>query len=312
MNTRFPVNPDNGTIFEEQSGVFYIYDISTKSWSRIEGGNIPGVATPISDGLMSSGDFAKLNRLVIPPPQTTLTSADCDLKFNKGIISFSGGDQFFTIGGIEKRDDFIRANQRAMLVNEAAGIDDDNAVEVDRQMHLHTHSFNFEVNVKNLFEFMSDNGKFRVTAQQGPRGPTGDKGEDGKDELNYGPDGDQGEAGANAPFDGSLFAETIPFQKKKLSHRAIVDLSAERVSENENYLVVTRANIGNPNACPDKIRLGADSGTTWLLCFSDVSNIPKYAVNDCLLCVPDIYYVDVQPILDSIQAWKALLLGGLP
>lgn len=300
----FPKDPDDGTIFELQSGLFFIYDASTKSWSRAEGGVLPAVATPMTDGLMSAVDFTKLNRVVVPPPDTTITTEDCDLVFTEGIISITGGDQFLTVDGIEQQDLFVHVDNHSRLLNTAANIDEDNAVVVNRDLHLHSYSFNFGIDVPRLFQFMVDNGKFRVSTKQGERGVAGDRGADGEDELSFGPDGPKGISGANAVFVPGLFSEAIPFKVKDLSKRAIVDITAERVNENENYLVVTRANIGNPDACPNVIRMSTLAESTWLVALEDLTKNTNttLTVDDCRVCTGEVYYLDVQPMLDEIKA----------
>ena len=155
-------------------------------------------------------------------------------------------------------------------MNEAADIDENNAESVIRDLHMHSHSFNFGVNVVNLYNFMIENEKFRVSAKRGPQGKPGPSGLDGKDELNYGPDGAPGDTGANASFPATLLDEAIPFKQKKQVKRAIVDITTEEISKDENYLVVTRANIGNPEACPNTFKLSSPVSIA-LLCS------PKFA-----------------------------------
>lgn len=292
----FPVNPEHGTIFEFQPGVYYIYDSSTRSWDIVEGDMFTSVATPSSNGLMSADDFKKLNRLVIPPPQTTITSEQCSTTYSTGIVGFSG-DQYLSIGGTEY--DFVTIDGTAKLLNVAADSPVDQTI--DRSLHLHSHSFNFEINTKNLFLNMIEAGKFRVSAKQGAVGKRGSPGKDGVDEVSYGPDGEKGPDGANAAFPGGLLSETIQFKMKNLSKRAIVKIEANQISENENYLIVTRANIGNPNACPDSVRMGSLVDSTWLVCLPDTTNDLAVKLDACTVCQGEIYYLDIQPLIDEIH-----------
>jgi len=286
----FPKNPENGEIFESSSGVFYAYDSAVNSWFRLEA-SAPGAATPVLDGNMVPEDFDKLDRLVIPPPQSTLTSSDTITTFSSGFISLKPGDQF------------INVDTTAPIMNKAAGIEEDDPEYAGRSMHQHTYSFDISVDTEALFNYMVETGKFVVRSQQGPPGPPGDPGVDGDDELPYGQDGQQGSQGSNASYDISLQSEPVQFQKKDLSHRAIIDMDTEEVNSEENYLVVTRANIGNPDACPSSIRLNSLDETSWVVAVpaSVDDTQTTWLAQDCLICSGQIYYLDLSNIMNAIR-----------
>lgn len=288
MSIGFPQNPKHGTIYEPQLGVLYIYDIVTRTWVRTEGG-IPGLATPLADGLMSSGDLYKLNRIVIPPPQATLTAGDCMGVLNGGIIEFRVGDQFLTIEGTAK------------LMNEVAGIGAAEAQIVTRELHQHTNSFDFRVDTDIFYEYMESTGKFRVITTKGRTGPPGNLGLPGKDDLPYGKKGPDGDPGANAPFDVALEVDPISLEKKSSSYRAIVAFGVENVSEDENYLVAHRATVGNPSACPADIRLTSSLKSTWVVCMPPTLTDSSLSSEECFVCTGDLYYLDLAFILKSIE-----------
>jgi hypothetical protein len=299
----FPKDPDHGTIFELQSGLFFVYDTSTQSWSRAEGGLIPNVATPITDGLMQAEDLVKLNRMVVPPPTTTITSEGGDTIFTKGIISLTGGDQFITVDNVVQQDLFVNVEGQSKIMNVAAAIGESNASIANRDLHLHSHSFDFGIDVSRLFQHMVDNEKFRVSAKQGIQGLPGERGSDGVDDLPFGPDGARGDPGANAQFAPGLLIESIPFKLKEQLKRAVVDITTETNGEDENYLVVTRANIGNINACPNMVTLTSDANSTWMVAMQDITiESETLSVDGCRLCVGDVYYIDATPILNEIKA----------
>ena len=91
--TTFPVNPVHGMLYELIRGIIYQYDSSVKSWIKIVSENMPPkLVTFAEKGAMSSDDFKKLNRLVIPPPTSTITGDQCNVTFDTGMISLYGGD----------------------------------------------------------------------------------------------------------------------------------------------------------------------------------------------------------------------------
>jgi len=288
VSISFPQNPDHGTIYEPKPGVFYIYDLPTKTWVRTEGG-LPGLATPLADGLMSSTDLYKLNRVVIPPPQTTLTSEHCVGTLDGGIIELRVGDQFLTIEGTAK------------LMNEVAGIGNADAQIVSRELHQHTNSFDFRVGTDIFYEYMESTGKFRVITTKGVTGPAGDLGPPGEDDLPHGPKGADGIPGSNAPFNVNLEVDPISLEKKSSSRRALVGFDVENISEDENYIIAYRATIGNPAACPADIRLTSNLKSTWAVCAPPTSADAQISSDECFVCTGDLYYVDLYYILQSIE-----------
>jgi hypothetical protein len=291
---KFPPNPENGTIFELTPGVFFQFDSSTNSWNRIEGRVTPPLATHLADGLMDNEDLKKLNRLIVPPPQSTITAEGCENVFEAGIISFSNSDDLIIVEG------------ESPLYNSFGAIETES---VNYQMHQHTNFFDFKIDNQELFNYMVENDKFRVASPTGPKGIKGVPGEDGEDMVPYGPDGPKGDPGSNFPVDFSLIEERVDFEVKKKYKRALISLEVNLISNDEYEIVGKRANVGNPEACPDRIRLSADTASTWLLAVRDLENTGE-AVNfnaiggdaNCVTCNTELYYVDIEPIINSIKA----------
>lgn len=268
----FPQNPSDGTIFEYKPGLYYVYDLGTKQWNKATGGLFPEDATPQSSGLMSADDYAKLNRLIIPPPNSTIEVNDCSTVFDTGLISLYG-DDFLTVTG---QGDLVSGNV---------------VQTVPLQLHQHTSFFDFKIDLEQLFKYLQTEGKVVVRAARGDIGKRGPQGDDGEDELQVGPTGPKGDQGVNAPQIGVLTNEPIPFKLKRNAQHAIVDLSTEEISNEENYLVVTRSRVGNPNACPTEVNI--QTGTSsWVMAFPDDSQ--------GTICRP-IYYIDIDGLLEAIE-----------
>ena len=151
----FPKNPADGDVIGPENGVRYIFSAATNSWSRLDGG-ILQPATPIIAGLMTPDDYIKLNQLILPPPQSTITCDGWSSQFTKGIISLRSADQFIVIDTI------------------------------DRRVNQHTYSFDIKIDTTTFFNYMIDTGKFVVVSPDGPQGPPGLQGNDGANYLPFG------------------------------------------------------------------------------------------------------------------------------
>ena len=122
--------------------------------------------------------------------------------------------------------------------------------------------------------------------------------------LAVGPYGSDGQPGANAQWPGALVRKTID---AKSDNRAIVDVSTLSVSPDENYVVVTRANIGNPNACPNMIT-PQDIQSPWILAYSSSASTPstvRTTVNGSSVCTwvcnSQLYYFNIDSLVRSIR-----------
>ena len=268
----FPQNPSDGMLFEDTVGIYYQYNAATASWYRVSVPSIP-LATSVNDGLMPSGDFTKLTGLIVPPPQINLSFDDCDTTYNSGLLIIQGDDEG--------------------IVNVA--VKPDNILE-------NTGVVEFKLDTQKLVQKLISLGRIRFTAQQGDTGDTGPAGVNGANALPVGPQGVDGKDGANAPWPGTLSEEAFATAQQG---RAVVDISVNKVSSAENYIVVRRANIGNPNACPDTI-IPEDVQSPWLLGVSigpgSTTQVVSQSGATCgFACNSDLYYFDMDALVQSVR-----------
>ncbi len=282
---KFPTHPADGTLFEPAPGVFYRYSAREKSWIRIDT-TVVGLATPSVAGMMSKEDFKKLQSIVLPPPQSTLQGEDCDVKFDSGVAAlYSTDESIFVEDNLS-----VGGNLQPW------------------QIHENTAGYNFRLNLEQFIAEIESRGKFKKVQLAGKDGAKGKKGDPGTDNLDTGPEGDKGTAGANSPFPGSFFPESTALQvDDEQGDRAIVDVTTEQVSEDENYLVVTRANIGNPDACPPSIA-PRNFDSPWVLVLDQKeANVTRRleATGDCAItcriCVSQVYYLNIENIIETVQ-----------
>ena len=284
----FPQNPTNGMIFEDSIGVFYQYSAVTQSWFKVATPSIP-LATPISDGLMSSDDFMKLTGILSPSPSITLSFEGCDdndEEYSSGILKLTGDD-----------DDIVE-----VVVSES-------------NLHENTAVIDFKLDSQKLAQQMTALGTLRLTAPQGIQGDQGAPGQDGDNALPVGPQGPDGADGANAVWPGVLAEEGLDIAQQS---RAIVDIVTRQVSATENYLVVRRANIGNPDACPSTI-IPQDLQSPWLLAFdtgadgvASTSIISPATGAVCgWACQTSLFYFDIDAIIQSIRTHWVNYLNGI-
>lgn len=276
----FPQNPTNKEIFESEPGIFYQYNTTLKSWFRINAPSIP-LATPARDGLMSANDFKKLTGLIIPPPEISLTFEGCDTKFDEGLLELRGDDEGIII--IEPHED---------------------------KLHENTAVIDFKLDIEKFVEKMIDLEKLKLISPKGPKGDKGDPGDDGADALPVGPQGDDGKDGKNAPWPGSLSEETFDIAQQD---KAIVDITTKEISENENYIIAKRANIGNLDACPNTI-IPQDVQSPWILSIGKPSSKCKITsgTQTCgSFCNSELFYFDIDTILQGIESQFTSYLNSI-
>jgi hypothetical protein len=296
MTVQFPSNPNHGDIFEPIPGLYYQYDNKTNAWIQLDGVEGLGLATPLANGLMSKEDFKKLQNLIVPPPQASLTGEDCNVTFRQGQVA------------LESLDGSVTITSTPTVMNKAANYP---ATALPWQLHTNTVGIDFRLNLEQLLDEMEKRGNLSKVQIQGDPGLKGATGKAGADRLNTGPVGVKGLPGANSPFEGNLTTEDIPFERLEDSqNRAIVDVTTEEVSEDENYLVLTRGNIGNPDACPSEVVPKTfNSPLVFVLnTLSGGKRIRNRKVttrtDDCALvcriCASTIHHLNLEIILDQI------------
>lgn len=293
----FPTNPQDGMIFEVTPGTFYIYSAGSNCWNRFDGADALGLATPLEDGLMAKEDFAKLRSLLVPPPQSSLQGEECESKFSSGIVALYSFDESLSISA---SPDVINK-----INGEIVG------GPIPWALHKNTAGLDFRVDISNLLNEIEARGLLNKVQLQGEKGEPGKKGTPGIDKLDTGPVGPTGPDGANTPFAGSLTTEPISFEKvDQSSNRAVVDIKTEEVSATESRLVVTRANIGNPDACPNEL-IPKDIDSELLVVLNTVvggrfvrNHVVQSSSGDCSLicriCASSIHHVNFGPIVSDI------------
>jgi len=297
----FPPNPPDGQIFEPIPGLYYQYRASDNSWIRIDGSDALPTASPLQDGLMTSEDLKKLLNLIIPPPQASLKGEDCSLIFRSGRI------------GLYSSDGSLRISPKLNLMNKPV------ASQTERPWDLHRNTVGVEFRL-DLDKFISEvktRGNIIESQLTGDQGLTGDAGDPGRDRLDTGPVGEKGLSGANSPFDGTLIEESLDIEVKSADEtRAVVDITTDQVSEKENYLVVTRATVGNPTACPSEV-IPINIRSPWIMVVQPgVTTINKLTklTDDCgvpcAICSGSIYYVNIEPLMEMLfTRFKELVLS---
>lgn len=285
----FPPDPSDGMIFEATPGVYYEYSAGEDSWIRIDGSDTILPATPLSDGLMSSEDFQKLLNLIVPPPQATLKGEDCSYIFRRGKIGLYSNDGSLDI-------------EPSLSLNA-----NDASIERPWDILRNTVGIDFRLNIEQFLSEIQSRGNVIDQRVVGDKGPTGDAGDAGRDQLDTGPTGADGIDGSNSPFAGTLAPDNLSLNLDQFEDtRAIVNVSVERVSEDENYLVFTRANIGNPDACPSEI-IPRQIQSPWLVIsqpgitsYTKRTTLTGDCAIPCAVCSSGIYYLNIDPIMDKL------------
>jgi hypothetical protein len=288
----FPPNPENGMIFESSPGQYYQYHSNSKSWKKLEGyGNIP-LASASSDGLMSKDDYTKLQSLIIPPPRTTLTSDQCNTIFKEGQVTF-----------VSSNDD-LKIKTALDLHTKTDVVDEDFII------HDNTHGIDFTVNLDRLIEELNKRGNIIYRSTKGNRGPKGDRGDPGRDYLDTGPQGDPGINGKNAPYPGTLEQDFSEVEFSGKVKKAIVNIRNDE--EDPKKLIVTMGNIGNPFACPNRVKW-QNRSSPWLLCTNDAPLGCSFGEGECArqVCTTDLHYIDVTDILQMINDRYEVIMNNI-
>jgi hypothetical protein len=284
----FPKNPSDGMIFEASPGLFFQFSASEDCWIRVDGLKALGLATPTTAGLMSPDDLKKLNGLIIPPPQSTLKGEECKTVFSQGKVRLTSTDASLEI------------SPSLTLQNKGAGF------AQPWFLHENTAGYDFNLNFDDILTALKQNGKFTQVQIQGRQGQKGDPGQPGIDRLDTGPKGATGPAGANSPFKGLIATEPNALSLvDDNANRAIVDIQAVS-GPNGNFLIATRANIGNPNACPSEVTPKAIISPQVLVLNKLENSLVRTLAetndchNPCTICVTSLHYVNMETLLDSM------------
>lgn len=280
MILSFPANPAHGTIFELEPGLLYQFDSAVNAWVEIVSSDVVlPTATTIKPGAMSSIDFKKLNRLVLPPPRSTIIGTDCAAPFRSGVLTLSSGDKFVNVqGNLELRN----IDETGEVISE----------EFPFGIHQHTFGFDFTLDVPALITELIKRGQLNILGATGDVGPTGDVGDKGADQVFSGPKGEEGDQGLAPPCNLSLEPEPIQTQirpglKKALAAVRTID---DPTDSTKYSLEFDRQDLGAENVAASKFVV-RQQRSTWVLAVTSVVGTPQ-----------PIYYIDVEPLLDAVRS----------
>jgi hypothetical protein len=274
----FPTDPSPGMVFELLPGIYYRYDAAMSSWVRLaRGGTGLPMASPINDGLMAADDLKKLNRIVFPPPRSTLIGTDCLAKFDRGLIQFYNGDHFINVDGSPTIENIDQFGDRVKQIAEG-------------QMHQHTHAFDFTIDLPSLFSELQSRSQVKFTGTRGERGGKGGVGARGADRLLSGPAGPTGPPGGAPPSDMTVAAEPVNSQPAANLKRVITGARVETDAKDPTKfkLVFTRKPIGPSVAAAAKFEPNTQN-SRWVMGVAATSTTAQ-----------QMYYFDIQPIIDAV------------
>lgn len=275
----FPDNPAHNTIYQASDGSLYQYDQVLHSWVTISSASVnTPLATSTNPGAMAAADLKKLNRLVIPTPQSTLIGNDCDAPFITGNIGLTSGD------------DFVRVNGNVDLRN-IDEFGEEISQTVPFHIHQNTYGFNFSLDLPALVEELKERGQYKAKGETGDPGLKGSRGPAGIDEILTGPPGQQGEQG-NAPVcDLTIEPEPIQVQPRRGLQKALSSVYVVDDPEDPTkfYLQFDRQDLGVAGAAVSKFNV-KQRQSTWVMCVTSVAGGAQ-----------QVFYLDIEPLVNSIR-----------
>lgn len=275
----FPINPEDGTIFEVQSGVLYQYDALIRSWIKIASNSIPvPLANNTKDGLMDANDLQKLNRLMIPPPASTLSADNCPTPFRRGVVALESGDDLINVEGdvsIQNIDEY----------------GDNIAKDIPFQIHQHTYGYDFNLDLDNLVSELASRGQLKTKGPTGDRGNKGSVGDAGIDGILSGPQGPQGPRGTAPPCPTTIQTEVVQTRTKRDLTRALTDarIVIDETDPTKYILEFDRQQVGDETASAGKFNMRVES-SSWVLAAASTAGAAQR-----------VYYVDLEPIIETIH-----------
>jgi hypothetical protein len=288
----FPKDPINGTIFELKPGLVYQYDSKFNSWIRIASGDVLlKEVTPIKAGAMSAVDLQKLNRLVLPPPESTIIGTDCVVPFKGGSIQLNTTDNYINIAGnvdIKNIDQFGSSLSQAFPFH----------------IHQHTFGFDFTLDLQNLIDELSFRGQLNLVGKKGIKGEQGDKGPRGIDSIFSGPPGNQGQQGTAPQCALAIEPEPVTSQAKEGLEKALVNVRVVPDSNDDTkfFLEFDRQSVGNENAVASKVNV-QQADSFWVLAIETIAGNEVPSSDPCGIPIgaQSVYYLDIEPIVSAIQ-----------
>lgn len=300
----FPDNPTHGMLFEQKNGVIYQYDAAIKSWIKLATDNLlMKLVTPVSNGAMPADDLKKLNRLVIPTPTSTLLGNKCESPFISGTIDMRSSDRFVGISG---KANIQNIDQYGDLISK----------DYPYQIHQHTYGFDFTLNVRELISELEARGRIKLEGSRGPKGEQGEIGDAGPNAILAGPQGKQGVTGTAPSCPLTVEPEVLDAQLVDGSTRVLVNAQTvtDPTDPTKYSLIFDRQIVGSTDAVATKFNV-KNVKSSWVLAtgvglFDDEP--PTEGTLDCgtpgergPVASPSnsniLYYIDIQPIMDSIH-----------
>lgn len=278
-HTQFPENPQHGDLFELKPGLLYQWDARVNSWVQIVSSSVAlELATPVRKGAMSSLDLKKLNRLVLPPPQSSLVGNDCIAPFQRGTIEFYSGDNFVDVQGnvdIRNIDEF------------GDEISESNPFHI----HQHTYGFDFTLDLPRLIRELIERDQILLQGLPGDKGLKGEEGDPGIDEILAGPKGALGEQGNAPPCELTLDPEPVSAEKRPGLKRALVNARIlDHATDRTKYILeFDRQVIGSEDASTTEFN-ARSSSSFWVLAVASITGDPQ-----------PVYYLDIEPIIDAVR-----------
>jgi hypothetical protein len=280
--TLFPADPKHEDIFELRPGLLYQFDAGVNSWVRIVSSNlILPLVSNIADGAMAALDLKKLNRLVIPPPRSTIVGNDCVAPFQSGAIGLFGGDNFVNVEGDLSLQNIDSVGD---VINE----------EFPFQIHQHTYGYDFNLDIPLLVAELNRRGQLDTTGTIGKRGVKGAEGEPGLDEILTGPQGDGGERG-NAPEcvwaiePEAVQAQPLPSLDRALVEARLIPSVTFPTDPTKFSIELDRQVIGRDNATTSRFMV-RQRDSLWVLAVASISGTAQ-----------EIFYFDVEPLIETVR-----------
>ncbi len=295
----FPANPTHGMIFELNSGLFFKYDATTRSWIKLTstGVSIP-LATLSEAGAMSAVDLKKLNRLVLPPPLSSIIGTDCVAPFRSGTIGLYSGDKFVGVEGTVKVQNIGPTGE---LLSQ----------DVPFHIHQYTYGFDFTIDFPELVDDLKLRKQFNTNGRQGDKGEKGKQGSQGPDYILTGPPGDAGEDGSAPPCNLTVEPDDLQVEPNEGMTKALV--GGKVVFDEDDPLKYKisfdRQLIGPTGYAADKFHVQDDTSPWVLAITGDQTDGPISDPRSQIACgttigagrSQKIYYIDVEPIVNAIR-----------
>ena len=269
----FPENPVDGQSFLSPDGTLYTYEAMLRTWIQTLTGRIPlQTATTRTSGALSASDYRKLSRMLVPPPQSTLTVGDCT--YDRGFIQLEAGDDNIV----------IKSKVSTQNIDEFG---DNISQDYDFRIHSHTYGIDFSLNLESFLAEVAALGNFVFNGPDGPVGDVGPVGPAGQPSIFSGIPGDTGPPGKGTPCTYSVTPES--YSASPNDGLSTVLTSAKLITDpkdsSKKVLSFTRQAVGAKAA---QELVTSSSQSPWILAFDNSTGSNK------------INYVDIDQMLDSI------------